>query len=150
MSINQGLTIVVADDDDGHAHLIEVNLERSSLNASIVRARDGKEAIEILRELLNDPSNNNQLLLLLDIRMPVMDGFEVLCTLRKDLSYAKIPIIMLTTSDDPREVSRCYENGCNAYIAKPLQANEFMQTINNLAAFLKVLELPNSAQADLT
>lgn len=137
-------TIVLADDDDGHAHLIEVNLKRTMCSVNIIRARDGSEAIDSINSLLQDHSTLNQIVLLLDIRMPVMDGFEALCALRKNPQFSKVPIIMLSTTDDPREIDRCYESGCNAFITKPIQPNEFMHAISTLAAFLCLMGLPRS------
>jgi CheY-like chemotaxis protein len=135
------LTIILAEDDDGHAALIQRNLERARVAARILRVARGKEVLEMLRggqpELTGGP-----VLVLLDIRMPEMDGTEVLRILKSDRETCKVPVYMLTTTDDPREVERCFQLGCNAYLTKPVEYGAFVQTIHRLCAFLEVAQLP--------
>ena len=72
------------------------------------------------------------MLLLLDIKMPRVDGVEVLRQLKSDPQTALVPVIMLTTTDDPREIQRCYELGCSVYITKPVDYQAFVEAINRL------------------
>ena len=83
-------------------------------------------------------------LLLLDINMPRLDGVEVLRRIKADPETAKIPVIMLTTTDDPREVERCYELGCSVYLTKPVEYDGFIEAINRLGLFLQVVKVPRN------
>jgi CheY-like chemotaxis protein len=134
------LTILLAEDDDGHALLIERNLLRAGLSARILRARSGREVLTMLRE--PDERTAGRLVILLDIRMPDMDGPEVLRHLKSESSTASIPVYMLTTSDDHREVLRCFELGCNAFITKPVVYESFIEAVRKLANFLQVSAVP--------
>jgi CheY-like chemotaxis protein len=86
------------------------------------------------------------MLLLLDIKMPRVDGVEVLRQLKSDSQTALVPVIMLTTTDDPREIQRCYELGCSVYITKPVDYQAFVEAINRLGLFLQVVRIPDSTQ----
>src|ERR1700694_1458703 len=112
------LVILLAEDDDGHASLVQRNLKRAGLANEIVHARDGQEALDFVRRqgAYAGREVSGPLLLLLDINMPRVDGVQVLREVKADDSTANIPVIMLTTTDDPREVKRCYQLGCSVYI----------------------------------
>ena len=84
------------------------------------------------------------MLLLLDIKMPRVDGVEVLRQLKSDPQTALVPIIILTTTDDPREIQRCYELGCSVYITKPVDYQAFVEAINRLGLFLQVVRIPDT------
>ena len=133
------LQILLAEDDDGHARLIERNLRRAGFINRIVRARDGQEALDIVRR---GTSPDARFLLLLDINMPRVDGIEVLRQLKADSRTARTPVIMLTTTDDPREVERCYQLGCSVYITKPVRYEDFVDALNRLGMFLEIVKLP--------
>ncbi|MGZ8901422.1 MAG: response regulator, partial [Limisphaerales bacterium] len=109
--------ILIADDDTGHARLIEKNLRRVGLHNSIDRFENGQEVLDFLfrRGEKRKASRENGYLLLLDVRMPKVDGVEVLKLIKDDPELRKIPVIMLTTTDDPREVARCHALGCSSY-----------------------------------
>ena len=81
-------------------------------------------------------------LLLLDIRMPKVDGVEVLKKVKADPELCKMPVIMITTTDDPREVSKCHALGCSNYIKKPIDYEKFVDAIRKLGLFLMVVEVP--------
>jgi CheY-like chemotaxis protein len=143
---NQPLIILLAEDDDGHAQLIQRNLKRAGVANEIVRTRDGQEALDCIH--CTGPFANRSpsapLLVLLDINMPKLDGVSVLKTLRAESATAKVPIIMLTTTDDPREVDRCYELGCSVYITKPVQYEAFVEALKRLGMFLEIIKVPQS------
>ena len=145
--IHESLQILLAEDDDGHARLIERNLKRAGFINQIVRARDGQEALNIVRDLAAT-GTNSQLMLLLDINMPRIDGVEVLRQMKADPQTARTPVIMLTTTDDPREVERCYQYGCSVYITKPVRYEDFVEALNRLGMFLEIIKLP-AASASL-
>ena len=81
--------------------------------------------------------------LLLDIRMPKVDGIGVLKQVKSDPELRKLPLIIITTTDDPREVDHCYDLGCNGYISKPVEYDKFITTIRQLGLFLSVVQIPN-------
>jgi CheY-like chemotaxis protein len=138
------LTIVLAEDDDGHANLIHRNLERAGLTNGFIRVRDGQEALELLRGqgAFAGQTIHGDYLLLLDINMPRVDGVEVLRQIKADPALASTPVIMLTTTDDPREIERCYKLGCNVYINKPVAYDKFVEAIRQLGLFLQVVKVP--------
>src|SRR6059058_5372300 len=138
------LSIVLAEDDDGHATLIQRNLERAGLANGLQRLRDGQEALDFLRgEGAYDGRNTSQpVLVLLDMKMPRVDGIEVLRQLKADPRTALIPVIMLTTTDDPREIQRCYELGCSVYVTKPVSYDDFVEAVKRLGLFLAIVKVP--------
>lgn len=135
---SQPLVILLADDDDGHASLIQRNLKRAGVINRIERARNGQEVLDYVRTAQSEVP----LLLLLDINMPRVDGIEVLRQLKSDPQTARLPVIMLTTTDDPREVERCYQLGCSVYITKPVRYEEFAEALNRLGMFLEIVKVP--------
>jgi CheY-like chemotaxis protein len=135
---HERLTILLAEDDDGHARLIERNLHRAGFVNRVARARDGQEALDLVRA----GGSGGEFLLLLDINMPRVDGLEVLRQLKADPRTARIPVIMLTTTDDPREVERCYALGCSVYITKPVRYEDFVEALTRLGMFLEIVKLP--------
>ena len=142
------LLIVLAEDDDGHARLVQRNLERAGLANGLQRLQDGQEALDFLRgEGAYTGRNTNQpVLVLLDIKMPRVDGVEVLRQLKADPRTALIPVIMLTTTDDPREIQRCYELGCSVYVTKPVDYQGFVEAIKRLGLFLQVVRVPENGR----
>jgi CheY-like chemotaxis protein len=141
MSLKQEVTILIADDDLGHARLIEKNLRRAALANRIDRFSDGQEVLDFLFcRLDNKPPAEAAYLLLLDI--PKLDGVEVLRQLKENDELRKIPVIMLTTTDDPREVARCHALGCSYYMVKPVDYEKFSEAINSLGHFVTLVEVP--------
>jgi CheY-like chemotaxis protein len=133
-------TILIADDDEGHAILIRENLEAAGLRNPIRHFRDGQAVLDFL---LRDPARaDGPFLVLLDIRMPKVDGIEVLRRIKADANLRKVPVIMLTTTDDAREVTRCHELGCNVYLQKPVDYDRFSDAIRRLGQFVPLLHVP--------
>jgi CheY-like chemotaxis protein len=147
MDTSEPVLIVLVEDDDGHANLIERNLRRAGVSNAIQRLVDGQDAIDFLQGSGAYGGRNlaQPLLLLLDIRMPHVDGTEVLRWVKSNPQTALIPVIMLTTTDDPREVKRCYELGCSVYVSKPVDYVAFVEAINRLGLFLQVVQIPNGS-----
>jgi DNA-binding NarL/FixJ family response regulator len=83
-------------------------------------------------------------LLLLDIRMPKVDGIEVLRQVKEHPHLRRVPVIMLTTTDDPREVERCHLIGCSNYMVKPVDYDKFSEAIKNLGLFISLVQVPGS------
>ncbi len=137
-------TIIITEDDEAAAHLIQTNLKRAGLDFRIIRAHNGKEAVDII-EHKNDSytfTSEDRLIMLLDIRMPKMDGIQVLEHMKGSQSLKKIPVIMMMTTDDPKEIDKCYELGCNFYVTKPVDYGKFVTTIKSIAEYLKVCTIP--------
>ncbi|HAN05981.1 MAG TPA: hypothetical protein DCW72_10075 [Elusimicrobia bacterium] len=137
--MGEKLTILMAEDDDGHARLVEERFESVGVKNPIVRFRDGAEAWAYLTG--PELRNGGEYLLLLDIRMPGLDGIEILRRIKGDPRLRTIPVIMLTTTDDPKEVEACYSYGCNSYLTKPVEFDKFAEVIKRLGLFLMVVKV---------
>lgn len=142
--MNKNALILVADDDDGHFALIERNLIRSGISNPIMRFKDGQEVLDFLDGAKSPDSEHclRPLLLLLDIRMPKVDGLEVLARVKQDAILQKIPIIIITTTGDHEAVEKCQQLGCNMYVVKPVEYDKFVEAIQKVCRFLSILEVP--------
>ncbi len=140
------MTLILAEDDEGHASLVQRNLRRAGFVNDLVHVKDGQEALDFIRGegAYVGRRLGAYVLLLLDINMPRVDGVEVLRRIKADPTTAMIPVIMLTTTDDPREVERCYELGCSVYLTKPVEYEGFIEAINRLGLFLQVVKVPRN------
>ncbi len=143
-TMTKEVVILIADDDDGHAVLIQRNLARVGLHNPIQRFANGQETLDFLFRRGPGPHRltDTAYLLLLDIRMPKVDGVDVLRQTKADPHLRKLPIIMLTTTEDPREVARCHELGCNNYIVKPVDYDKFSEAIKQLGLFVSLVQVP--------
>ena len=139
MSETHPVVILLVEDDLGHARLIEKNLQRSNITNTIVHLTDGQQAIDYLL----DEKTTAPVLVLLDLNMPVLDGYQVLKRMKEKPRTRRIPVVILTTTDDVREVSRCYDLGCNVYITKPVDYQQFSDAIRKLGLFLSVVTVPD-------
>jgi CheY-like chemotaxis protein len=137
------LIILIAEDDDGHAELIIEGLTESGVKNQLKRFSNGEEAWKFISNTGDKPgrSKNYTYLLLLDINMPKMDGVEVLRRMKSDQELKDIPVMMLTTTDDPREVEACYRFGCNVYVTKPVDFSKFTETLKRLGLFLQIVKI---------
>ena len=137
------IIILVAEDDDGHAELIVEGLHETGVNNQIIRFVDGLELWNYLDGLCaNDKlSPETDYLVLLDINMPRLDGIEVLDKIKSNQCLKDIPVIMLTTTDDPREIEKCYQLGCNVYITKPVDFVKFAETLKRLGLFIQIIKI---------
>lgn len=137
------MIIIITDDDEGHAELIREGLQSSGVANPIIRFSHGEELWEFLNgKTIHDCTfdRSKAYLLLLDINMPRMDGVEVLRRMKQDDNLKEIPVMMLTTTDDPREVEKCYRLGCNVYITKPVDFSLFAETLRRLGLFIQVVK----------
>jgi CheY-like chemotaxis protein len=141
------VTILLAEDDPGHARLIGKNLRRSGITNTIVTVSDGQQAIDYLfceSRAHGGEACAPSLLVLLDLNMPILDGYQVLERIKADERTKRIPVVILTTTHDLREVSRCYDLGCNVYMTKPVDYHQFSDAIRKLGLFLSIVTLPDS------
>lgn len=138
-------TLVIVDDDDGHAILVEENLKEAGLGNPMMRFKDGQSVLDYFFPKGEGPQArpDGTYLILLDIRLPKVDGIEVLRRLKADPRLHRLPVIMLTTTDDMREVSRCHELGCNVYLQKPVDYERFAEAIRRLGLFVNLLLVPS-------
>lgn len=137
------VVVLIAEDDEAHVALIQRNLRRAGIVNEQLVFDDGREVLDFLfrrGERKRDPGL--AYLLLLDIRMPRVDGVEVLRQVKADPELRKMPVIMVTTTDDPLEVARCHELGCSSYVTKPIEYERFVESIRRLGLFLLVVEVP--------
>jgi CheY-like chemotaxis protein len=143
MAMTRDVVILIADDDLGHARLIEKDLRCAGLTNEIKRFSDGQEIIDFLFGGASSPARPEaSFLLLLDIRMPKVDGVEVLRKIKNDPEFRKIPVSMLTTTDDPREVERCHALGCSNYLVKPVDYERFSEAMKQLGLFISLVQVP--------
>ncbi len=141
------VTILLVEDDAGHARLIEKNLRRSKISNDIQILGDGRQALDYL---FGDGDGEtaapaSPLLVLLDLKLPRVDGYQVLERMKADERTKRIPVVILTTTDDAREVERCYDLGCNVFVTKPVDYDRFAAAVRNLGLFLSVVTVPEEA-----
>ncbi len=138
------VVILIVEDDEGHAGLIRKNLKRAGLINQTLLFRNGDEVLDFLFSRGEGPHRQpaTPYILLLDIRMPKIDGIEVLQQIKAETTLRRIPVIMITTTDDPREVQKCHDAGCSNYITKPVDYEKFVEAIRQLGMFLAVVQVP--------
>jgi CheY-like chemotaxis protein len=141
---SQPVTIVMVEDDEGHARLIERNIRRAGVNNEIMPFTDGTAALAFL--LGPDGSGSvhadHALLVLLDLNLPDMTGVDILTKIKSNQHLKRTPVVILTTTDDQREIQRCYDLGANVYITKPVNYDNFANAIRQLGLFLSVMQVP--------
>jgi len=137
------MTILLAEDDKGHAALVKKNLWRICVDSQIIHFQDGQGLLDYLSGHSKSPESfhSGQYIILLDIKMPVCNGIDTLLIIKKNPRLKKIPVIMLTTTDNPGEIDLCYKMGCFCYIVKPSDYNKFMETLEHLGTFLSLSNL---------
>ena len=138
-------TILLAEDNPKDVELTLEALRENNLANEVVVVHDGTEAMEYLQCTGNfkDRKKGNPAVVLLDIKMPLMDGIEVLNAIRSDPKLKSLPVVMLTSSREEPDLKRCYDLGVNAYVVKPVNFKEFMDAVRTLGVFWALLnELP--------
>lgn len=166
---SQPLTVLLIEDDPGHARLIEKNLRRTAIINTIIKLDDGQQAADFLFNHRNHLDHHSQIcpapkdekglsmvsmvsidqkeyprhfLILLDLNLPLLSGYEILKLLKKHENTRHIPVIVLTTIDNPSDISKCYELGCNVFITKPVKAEDFSEAVRKLGLFISTLKIP--------
>jgi CheY-like chemotaxis protein len=136
------------DDDEGHTILIRQSFAEVGMPNPFVEFSDGQAVLDFLseatRRVAGAPSSSPYLLLL-DIRMPKVDGVEVLRRIKADPALRMLPVIMLSTTDDPGEIERCHQFGCSAYVRKPVDYDSFANVVRRLGDFMKIVTVPQLA-----
>lgn len=139
--------IIMIEDDEGHARLIERNIRRSGVNNEIVPFTNGTDAVKYLfgTDGTGEAHKDQALLILLDLNLPDMTGIDILKRIKENNSHVKCaPVVVLTTTDDEQEIKRCYELGCNVYITKPVNYENFANAIRQLGLFFSVIKVPSA------
>jgi CheY-like chemotaxis protein len=136
--------IVLVEDNPNDLELTLVALERSQLANEVIVLRDGAEALDYLfrRNEHSDRKVGNPAVLLLDLKLPKVDGLEVLKAIRESEELRSVPVVMLTSSREEPDLQRAYGLGVNAYVVKPVEFKEFVSAISDLGIFWAVLNEP--------
>jgi len=144
MAMLDETVILLVEDNEGHANLIQRNLERAGITNKIMIFDDGLKVVNFLFMAGDGPKRTPQTAyaILLDIRIPVMDGIEVLKAIKSNEKLKSIPVIVLTTTDEPVTIEKCNALGCTDYITKPSDYEQFIEAINNIAQSLETIEIP--------
>ncbi len=144
MNDYKSVSIVMIEDDEGHARLIEKNIRRAGISNAITHFLDGTTALDYLFNAADGPAKNGPALVLLDLNLPDMSGTDILVKIKaEDSPLKRTPVVVLTTTDDKVEIQRCYDLGCNVYITKPVNYESFAVAIRQLGLFLSVIQVPD-------
>jgi DNA-binding response OmpR family regulator len=140
------VTIIMIEDDEGHARLIEKNIRRAGVNNQIIPFTNGTDAVKYLMgpDGSGEVSARRQLLVLLDLNLPDMTGVDILEKVKSNIHTKRSPVVVLTTTDDEREIQRCYDLGANVYITKPVEYESFANAIRQLGLFFSVIQVPET------
>ena len=136
--------ILLVEDDPKDVELTMTALEEYNLGNEVVVASDGEEALDYLfhRGKFQLRSGENPAVLLLDLKLPKVDGLEVLRTIKSDENLNMIPVVVLTSSREERDMVASYRLGVNAYVVKPVDFHEFVNAIKELGAFWAIINEP--------
>jgi CheY-like chemotaxis protein len=144
VQVTKTAAIILVEDDPGHALLIKKNLQRGGFTHNIIVLDDGQKAVDFLFKQGAYAADERPMpdLVLLDLNLPILSGYQVLKLVKGDDRTKKVPVVVLTTTDNPQEVARCYDLGCNMYITKPVEYDQFSDTIQKLSMFLSIVKTP--------
>ena len=126
-------TALIIEDDADVRQLLVMTLGMSGFTT--MEAENGRQGVALARERQPD-------LVTLDLNLPDMSGIDILARIKQDERVKRAPVVVLTTTDDQREIQRCYDLGCNVYITKPVEYETFAQAIRQLGLFLSVMQVP--------
>jgi DNA-binding response OmpR family regulator len=142
--MSEHVTIIMIEDDEGHALLIERNIRRAGVTNDIMPFKNGTDAVRFLFGPDGSGSVNSgrALLILLDLNLPDMSGVDILKRVKANEHLKLTPVVVLTTTDDEREIKRCYDLGANVYITKPVNYESFANAIRQLGLFFSVIQVP--------
>jgi CheY-like chemotaxis protein len=139
----------MVEDDPRDVELTLTALEDYKLANEVVVCRDGQEALDYLysRGKFSDRVNENPAVILLDLKLPKVDGLEVLQQVKSDERLRMIPVVMLTSSHEEKDMMQSYKLGVNAYVVKPVDFHEFVNAVKELGVFWAVINQPPPAAA---
>jgi len=136
--------ILLVDDSENDVTLIKAGLREAHFGNEIIVAEDGEEALDFLykRGKFANYVGDNPIFILLDIKMPLMNGIEVLKVIRGDSTFNEVPVIMLTSSRDSHDLQECYNNGANSFVVKPVNINDFMSVVKEVGQYWVIINEP--------
>lgn len=137
------VNILIADDNKEHLELIRKNLLRAGIRNEMLNFADGQEILNFLFDLdegFEEEQNSHGYILLLNLNLPKVDGVKTLEKIKQDTQLKKIPVIILTATDDQHTIDRCHNLGCSTYLVEPTEYQDFEETIQKLGCFLAVVE----------
>lgn len=132
------IVILLAEDDPAHAEIVRRNMESSRIANRLEHVTDGQKALDYLyrRNEFSDPERSPRPgLILLDLRMPKVDGIEVLTTVKSDPELARIPVVVLTTSAAEMDIAKAYDHHANSYLVKPVDFSQFTELLETLGYY---------------
>src|SRR5439155_18132464 len=134
MSEPETVEILLVEDNPNDAELTQRALKKTNLDVGLATVRDGAEALDYLFSDRPKPK-----VIFLDLKLPKIDGVEVLRRLRADDRLKSIPVVVLTSSQEERDINECYKLGVNSYVVKPVEFDKFYQVVGDLAQYWLVL-----------
>ncbi len=141
--ISQPFSVILVEDDEGHAALIRRNLQRVGVLNTIIRLSSGIQAMDYFFPASGETLSPDKVVVVLDLNLPDIDGFEILRRLKEDEATKMILVVVLTTTDHPKDVDRCYALGCNAFLTKPVGYDAFSEAIRKLGLTLTIVRVPH-------
>jgi CheY-like chemotaxis protein len=136
--------ILLVEDDPGDIEMTIDALSENNIANEVVIARDGVEALDYIycRGTFASRQDVNPIVILLDLKMPKMDGLQVLNQLKSDERLRSLPVVVLTSSDDASDLEQCYKLGVNAYVVKPVRFSKFIEAIKGIGVFWAIINEP--------
>lgn len=138
----ESLEVVLVEDNAEDAELAKIALEESNVVNNIIHLKDGAEALDYIFHkgtYASKPVDSKPKIILLDLKMPKVNGLEVLRKIKSDEETKKIPVIVFTSSDEDPDVKECYNLGVNSYIVKPMDFEQFKKAVNSIGMYWLVL-----------
>ena len=138
-------TILLVDDNPGDEVLVRRALSVSKIDSELIATRDGVEALDFLLGRGKHADRDSRKLpafVLLDLKLPRVDGLEVLRLMRADARARLTPVVMFTSSQEPRDVMDAFDAGCNSYVCKPVSFEQLVQTLKQIASYWLTLNEP--------
>lgn len=142
----QLLHFLLVEDDDDHAEIVMRTVKRNRLGNTVDRVADGAAALEYLRAQGPHAQRKRPDVILLDLKLPKLDGHEVLAAVKADPDLRKIPVVVLTTSNAESDRLRAYDNFANSYVVKPINFTRFRQMVKDLSLYWGVWSRPRDGQ----
>ena len=136
--------ILIAEDDKKDVELILTALENHKLANEVMVVRDGAEALDYLyqRGKFSGREEGNPAVILLDLKMPKVDGLQVLTQMKASEKLKEIPIVILTSSSESKDLEECYKHGVNAYVVKPVKFHDFVTAVKEIGVFWALINEP--------